>query len=221
MPTDLETKHYVLTRWFSPGRWVFFRSSKDAGCHFVPSHRLFFRFVKTQGKVGPATRRTQHSGERVSFITLCVPLPLLSCTPTYKMRPINKDIIVGSCNGTVIQSKFCPNWNYARWLYYTLAFNKWHRPSCLQCIIWTMKVSCLPAFNSGTVSPLLFSLATPTKIKYSCTVLVPLLHLVSTKAGLPVFSLSQLKKKAHVGMSNSSFFKRTWWKLTLIFKLAA
>ena len=63
---------------------------------------------------------------------------------------------------------------------------------------------------------LLFS---DTKIKHSCTLLVLLLHLVSTRAAAT--SLSQLKNKnKYVGMSNSTFFKRTLWRL-IISKLAA
>lgn len=75
---DVETRHYRLTC-FGPGRWVLLRSSKDAGCHFVPPHGLFLGLIKAQGEVGATTGRTQHSVERGSF-TACASA---SCTPAH------------------------------------------------------------------------------------------------------------------------------------------
>lgn len=92
LTADVETKQYSLTS-FSPGRWVLLRSSKDAGCHFVPPHGLFFGLVKAQGEVGAAAGRTQHSVEIGSLHP--VPAQLHS-------QHITSTIQVSSCQNSIL-----------------------------------------------------------------------------------------------------------------------
>lgn len=77
----------------------------------------------------------------------------------------------------------------------------------------------LPEFHPGTVSPLLFSGTYKNKI-FSCSSCALVPSSITPRAA-PT-SLSQIKNKNnYVGMSNSSLFKSTLGRLTLIFKLAA
>lgn len=94
LSADVEIKHYSLTWCFSPGRWVLLRSSKDAGCHFVPPHGLFLGLVKAQGEVGATTRRTQHSVERGSF-TPCA-------SPQLHSQLITSTLQVSSCQNSIL-----------------------------------------------------------------------------------------------------------------------
>lgn len=80
---DVETKHYSLTWSFSPGRWVLLRSSKDAGCHFVPPHGLLCGLVEAQGEVGAAAGRTQHPVDRKPL----QPVPAPSSPPSTSLQP--------------------------------------------------------------------------------------------------------------------------------------
>lgn len=93
------------------------------------------------------------------------------------------------------------------------------QPSSLSAHHFNYPGKLLPEFHPGTVSPLLFSGTYKNKIlsRSSCALAPSSI----TPRAAPT-SLSQMKNKNnYVGMSNSSLFKSTLGRLTLIFKLAA